>query len=871
MYKALFTRRDIEDIALKGYIGTENSSANCERCGLYKKVNSPRMWYTGDGRKNALVLAEAPGGEEDRLGQQLVGDSGQILRDGIKLLGLDLDLDFWKLNAVNCRPMSSTGSNRTPSDAEIKYCRLRVFETIRGLKPKVIWVFGSIAIQSLIGDKFGDKTMSLWRGLCIPDPDTNAWLIPMYHPLYIMRNSKDENLKSVWNRDLQFARDCLDNNYPVFESHNSKVSILWNYDDIITVLKTIIAIHPRHFYFDYETTGIKPHRPGHKIVSISFATSSSQSYSFLYDFNNTWTRPQLMEINRLFRTILLDENIGKACQNLSFEDLWSRVIMGAEPRHWIHDTQNTTHILDNRRHFTGLKMQAYINFGIYPYGGHLDKFIRSKKGSEFNTIEKAPPEDLLHYGGLDSYIGFRLMRKQMVQLANSSEGIRNANTFFLDGNKELADIHQNGICMNEDYYNEKWESMELEIKDARKDLLSRKEALKYKNKTGSIINLKSNQQMATLVYDILNFDESQSKHDKKRSVEEEAMRSLKLSFFDDVILYRKKEKIRNTYLAQFKREIVNGKMYPLYGLNIPITYRSSSQMPNFHNIPVRDEEAKAITRGGIIPSLGNKILEADFSSIEVCMSTCYHHDPNMIMYLTDPKSDMHRDTSMDIWMLPEEEIAKMIRSYSKNGFVFPEFYGSYYVNCARDLWKCVTEYNLKTTSGIYLRDHVKTVGIGTYEKFEDHLKEVEDIFWNKRFRVYKDWKEDIQKFYRKHGYIETHLGFRFTGYMGGKECTNYPIQGTAFHLLLWTLIRVNKARRAEGWKSPLIGQIHDSMLCDLIPDEGPHIMDTIWRIGVIEAQQLFDWIIVPLTIGFEMTPIDGSWNLKKEVEYKYVA
>ena len=38
----------------------------CGRCGLYKHCKSPKMPATGKGRKSILVVAEAPGKNEDR-------------------------------------------------------------------------------------------------------------------------------------------------------------------------------------------------------------------------------------------------------------------------------------------------------------------------------------------------------------------------------------------------------------------------------------------------------------------------------------------------------------------------------------------------------------------------------------------------------------------------------------------------------------------------------------------------------------------------------------------------------------------------------------------------------------------------------------
>jgi len=111
---------------------------NCPACKLYENCLSPKMEIGGDGEKGILVVAEAPGADEDELGTQLVGDAGEHLSAMLERLGIDLHRDCWKVNAVNCRPPG----NRTPKDNEIQACRPKVYEALRK-QPSVVLVLGS--------------------------------------------------------------------------------------------------------------------------------------------------------------------------------------------------------------------------------------------------------------------------------------------------------------------------------------------------------------------------------------------------------------------------------------------------------------------------------------------------------------------------------------------------------------------------------------------------------------------------------------------------------------------------------------------------------------------------------------------------------
>ncbi len=125
------------------------------------------------------------------------------------------------------------------------------------------------------------------------------------------------------------------------------------------------------------------------------------------------------------------------------------------------------------------------------------------------------------------------------------------------------------------------------------------------------------------------------------------------------------------------------------------------------NIPNRDEQSKKICRGALYPRWGNQLFAPDFKGIEVCIATAYHQDPTMLRYLRDPKSDMHGDMTKQLFKLKKFDINykehKTLRDATKNGFVFPEFYGSYYKSCAHSLaidWGGLTDGKWKPGQGL---------------------------------------------------------------------------------------------------------------------------------------------------------------------------
>ncbi len=395
----------------------------------------------------------------------------------------------------------------------------------------------------------------------------------------------------------------------------------------------------------------------------------------------------------------------------------------------------------------------------------------------------------------------------------------------------------------------------------------------------SKINFESNEQLANFLYGVKKLTAAKTTVTGKGAVDEEALKALDIPELTDLIQIRKFKKLRDTYLHNFISESVDGFIHPVFNLHTVSTYRSSSDSPNFQNIPVRDEEAKRIIRSCLFPRIGHQILEIDFSGIEVCSATFYHKDPAMIKYIIDPTTDMHGDMAQQIFFIDKINkkipVHKHLRGAAKNGFVFPQFYGDYYKGNLVSLsdWgelpvkgKYTDSMGIQMGDGGTLGAHLKKNGLRSAEDFTDHLQKIERHFWEVRFPVYDAWKKKWFKKYQQNGYFDMLSGFRCYGIMNRKEVCNWPAQGTAFHCLLWCFIRIDEIMQEEKWQTKLIGQIHDSMVFDIYPPELDHVLKTVRRVTEVELLEHWKWINVPMTIEAELCQVDESWYHKKEIK-----
>lgn len=453
------------------------------------------------------------------------------------------------------------------------------------------------------------------------------------------------------------------------------------------------------------------------------------------------------------------------------------------------------------------------------------------------------------------------------------------------GTLALAEVEASGIKIDVDYLERTIRKVDRKIKKLYEALTSDDVYERWKKRFGEKTSLGSRHQLRTVLEGMGHkFNEKTAKDNFK--TDDGALRKLNIPFVSSWLEWdRLKNKVRTTYLGGIQREVVDGYLHPGFSLNTVTTFRSSSSEPNFQNLPIRNPEHGKIIRSCFIPKDGQALVEIDFGGIEVRISACYHRDPTMLEYICDPTKDMHRDMAAECYLLPTNQVSKQTRYCGKNMFVFPQFYGSVYFQCAPALWEATTKLKLETNDGKPLREHLREQGIRKLGKcnpkedsvegtFEHHIKEVERNFWQERFPVYASWKDKWYRRYRERGYFDMKTGFRCSGLMRRNDVINYPVQGAAFHCLLWCLIKLQKEIRKKKMGTKIVGQIHDSVLFDSPKEEVGTILDMATETMTKKLPAAWKWIIVPLEVEADVSfenwhakvpwiKKDGKWGPKE--------
>ena len=179
-----------------------------------KKTATNMVFSDGNPEADVMVIGEAPGADEDRLGKPFVGLSGELLDKILASIGLDRGAENPKdsvyiSNILNWRPPG----NRTPSPMEIDISLAFIQKHIMLAKPKVLLFCGGVSAKALLGRSEGISRLRNQVHLCDISLSTNPEGvvgpisgIATYHPAYLLRSPAQKKL--VW-ADMLLLKDVL--------------------------------------------------------------------------------------------------------------------------------------------------------------------------------------------------------------------------------------------------------------------------------------------------------------------------------------------------------------------------------------------------------------------------------------------------------------------------------------------------------------------------------------------------------------------------------------------------------------------------------------------------------------------------------------
>jgi uracil-DNA glycosylase len=181
---------------LNEWIPLKAAVSGCTKCGLHK-TRTQTVFGVGDENADWMLIGEAPGAEEDRLGDPFVGQAGKLLDNMLASIGLSRRENVYIANVLKCRPPG----NRNPAPEEVEQCSPHLLKQIELIKPKLILAMGRFAAQTLLESS---ASIASLRGRA--HRYAGVPLIVTYHPAYLLRTLEDK--AKAWE-DLVFARKTM--------------------------------------------------------------------------------------------------------------------------------------------------------------------------------------------------------------------------------------------------------------------------------------------------------------------------------------------------------------------------------------------------------------------------------------------------------------------------------------------------------------------------------------------------------------------------------------------------------------------------------------------------------------------------------------
>jgi uracil-DNA glycosylase family 4 len=178
-------------------LGLNKEILTCKNCDLHQS-RTQAVCGVGSLAADILVIGEAPGVDEDRVGEPFVGAAGHLLSQMLKAIGLDRDSVFIT-NILKCRPPE----DRDPHADEVESCLPYLQRQIQLIRPRLILAVGGVAAHNLL---HVDTKVGELRGRVHLYGEQQIPLVVTYHPAYLLRSPAQKS--KSW-ADLLLVQDTL--------------------------------------------------------------------------------------------------------------------------------------------------------------------------------------------------------------------------------------------------------------------------------------------------------------------------------------------------------------------------------------------------------------------------------------------------------------------------------------------------------------------------------------------------------------------------------------------------------------------------------------------------------------------------------------
>jgi DNA polymerase-1 len=408
------------------------------------------------------------------------------------------------------------------------------------------------------------------------------------------------------------------------------------------------------------------------------------------------------------------------------------------------------------------------------------------KGRSFMPFSEMEEEELKNVVGLYPEVIFKTMKK-------IEEKLKENDQTGLYYNIELPLVK---VLADMEYYGFKVNINELVNISGQLDEKIHALTIKIYELAGEEFNINSPKQLGVILFEKLELPiikKTKTGYSTNAEVLEEL--AGKHDIVSNILEYRQLVKLKSTYIDGLMGVInpFTGKIHSSFNQTVTVTGRISSTEPNLQNIPIKVEMGRNIRKAFVPCKDDFKLVDADYSQIELRVLAHITDDVNMIEAFVK-NEDIHASTASKVFGVPLEEVNSSLRSKAK-AVNFGIVYG-------------IGDFSLSKDLGI-TRKEARTYIDGYLDKYANVKKYMNDIVAQGKELGY------VTTMFGRRRYLPELKSSNFNvRSFGERIAMNMPIQGSAADIIKIAMVKVHSELIARKLKSRLILQVHDELIIE---------------------------------------------------------
>lgn len=796
-------------------------------------IQSPKMEPSGAKSPLVYLLGGSPSEEEDLDNNHWTDKAGEVIysKFGSGYMKQNVRSNF----ITQCRGDQTV--------VEIECCRGRITSDIERTKPRVVVTVGDAPLFWATGVNSG--ALNHRGSFFVSKIGTHVcWVYCLMYPSFAFKKShRKSEYEMALEHDVERLKEALETlpEPKVYDrDFDAGIEIIAGTEpgDMQRLEKALKRLtKKKKSSIDIEATGLRSMMvKDHFLVSCAVGTFDDV-VAFSIDHPEGWgSEAQKVRVRSMLLDYLLES--GRKCaHHLSMEMEWLSLYFGHQflrLTEW-DDTMALCHTLDERQGTKSLNHQVRMAFGFFLKSKSRIDVKRPKWWMQYPLVE------ILRYNGMDTKWTDKL-RDHLAPKVAATKKLQ----FEYDRKVRLAPTlvktELMGLEVDFVYAEEQSKRLEEDLSTLAAKIKRTPEVKEYQQLFGTFEPTRP-EHVLELMKSICHRDEVRVEDKRSKTVrwttDEEALNKIPRSEVPSahlILEHRGLSKLKGTYVDPVvSRKIVchDGRIRSKYGSMVAVTGRLNSEDPNIQNWPARkNKEIRAM----ITAARWRWLVACDYGQIEFRVVGMASGDENLVKACWTGY-DVHAFWAQRIvdlypsikdYIVEEFEVdwdekgLKTLRQEAKNGWVFPQLFGSSVNSCVEQL-------------------HIPS----------DVGEELAGEFWDE-FRQVKKWQEKLLVSYEKNLYVETLGGRQRRGPMTKNEIINHPIQGTAFDIVAEGMNVCSEM--ADLMEDPELQpslNVHDDLTFEM--DDAS--LET--KIPIIAAEMCrprFEYINVPLIVEVKAGP-----------------